>query len=124
MAPALALHLPAALAALVVGGWILLRPKGTPAHRAAGRVWLALMLVVTITSLWLPAFLAFGSIHALTLLSLTAMGVGLVAIRRGNRRVHRGWMIGGYLGLIGAGVGALAPHRLLGGAIASALGLR
>ena len=37
------------------------------------------------------------------------------AIRRGNVRAHKAFMVGTFLGLAGAGLGALAPGRLLYG---------
>ena len=124
MAPPIVLHLPAALAALILGGWMLARPKGTQPHRIAGRVWAGLMLTVALTSLWIPAFLRFSWIHGFTLLILVTVPAGVLAIRRGDRRRHRRFMIGSYLGLVGAGIGALAPGRIVGGAVWSALGLR
>ena len=124
MTPGIAIHLAAALAALPLGGWILARPKGTPAHRAAGRAWAGLMLMVAISSLWIPHFLQFSGIHLLTLVTLFFVPAGFLAIRAGNRRAHRRCMVGTYLGLVGAGVYALAPDRLAGAALWSVLGLR
>lgn len=44
----------------------------------------------------------------------TLVAVGVVMIRRGNRRAHAAWMIGTCSGLIVAGALALAPHRIVG----------
>ena len=43
----------------------------------------------------------------------TALALAVWFIRRGNVRAHKGFMIGTFLGLVGAGLGALAPGRAL-----------
>ena len=45
MPPVVALHMTAALLAVPLGGWLILRAKGTAPHRIAGRAYVALMLV-------------------------------------------------------------------------------
>jgi uncharacterized membrane protein len=49
-------------------------------------------------------------LSAWTVISL-ALAVSFA--RRGNVRAHKGFMVGTYLGLVGAGLGALAPGRAL-----------
>jgi uncharacterized membrane protein len=39
--------------------------------------------------------------------------LGVWFIRRGNVRAHKGFMVGTFIGLAGAGLGALAPGRFL-----------
>ena len=58
------------------------------------------------------------SLFGLILLSglgavLVSLAVAIIAIRRGNVRRHRNFMIGTLLGLAGAGAGALMPGRFL-----------
>lgn len=124
MSPAIAIHLTAALAALATGLIVLLRRKGTASHKALGRSWGVLMLAVAISSLWIPAFLHFTWIHIFTGIVLVSVPMGYLAIRRGNVARHRGFMVGGLIGLIGAGAGALAPGRIVGNFVWGALGLR
>jgi uncharacterized membrane protein len=108
-------HLTAAVLALVLGAVQLARAKGTPAHRAAGWSWAALMLTVAVTSLWIPAFLQFTWIHLLTLLTLVALPLGLWKIRHGDVAGHARTMRRLYIaGLVVAGVFTLWPGRLLG----------
>ena len=110
------LHLTAALAALGIGSLVLARRKGTPSHKALGRVWLALMAGVALSSFWIfqirdgagPSF-----IHLLSAWTLISLACAIYFIRRGNVRAHKGFMIGTFLGLAGAGLGALAPGRAL-----------
>ena len=109
----LPVHLAAALA-LVLGAIVLLRTKGDAPHRLLGRLWVALMLVVSLTSFGITRAGQFSWIHGLSLVTLLALAGAIRSIRRGNRRGHRRFMLGACLGLVGAFAGALAPGRLLG----------
>ena len=116
MAPLTAPHLVAAVAALVLGGAILARRKGTRSHKALGRLWVGLMAFVAGSSFGIFE-LRHGAgpswIHLLSAWTLVSLACAIYFIRRGNVRAHRGFMIGTFLGLAGAGVFALAPGRLL-----------
>lgn len=116
MSPLIALHASLAALALVIGAAILLRPKATPSHKLLGRLWVAAMVGVAASSLWIfetrrgagPSF-----IHLLSIWTLVSLGLAVWFIRRGNVRAHKGFMVGTFLGLVGAGLGALAPGRAL-----------
>ncbi|MFO0996573.1 MAG: DUF2306 domain-containing protein [Alphaproteobacteria bacterium] len=113
---AVKLHLAAALSALVLGSVILLRTKGTAVHKVLGRIWAALMVLVAGGSFWIRGINEgrFSAIHLLSVFTLAMLGLALWHIRHGNVRGHRRAMIGTYLGgLVGAGLGALVPGRLL-----------
>jgi uncharacterized membrane protein len=107
------LHLSAAVAALVLGLALLPLRKGTRLHRSLGRTWGALMLVTAISSFWITRDGTFSWIHLLSAWVLIALALGVYFIRRGNVRAHKAFMVGTYLGLCGAGLGALAPGRVL-----------
>jgi uncharacterized membrane protein len=108
-------HLSAALAALVLGTLQLARAKGTLSHRALGWTWVALMLTVAVSSLWIPAFLHFTWIHVFTAVTLVSIPIALWRIRDGNVRAHASTMKWTYLGgLVIAGAFTLVPGRLLG----------
>jgi uncharacterized membrane protein len=112
----IAVHVATALLALLVGAAMLAGPKGTASHRVLGRMWVALMLAVTLSSFWILEVrdgAGFSPIHLLSAWMLVALGLAIWNIRRGNVRAHRRFMIGCYFGLIGAGLGALAPGRTL-----------
>jgi uncharacterized membrane protein len=112
----IAIHIAAATLALLGGALVLARRKGTRAHKVLGRVWVGAMLVVALSSFWIfeirqgagPSF-----VHVLSVWTLISLALALWFIRRGNVRAHKGFMIGTYLGLVGAGIGALAPGRAL-----------
>lgn len=113
---AFTLHLYASLLALGLGAILLLSPKGTMLHRILGSTWVLAMAFSALSSLWfgggvLPLIGQFGPIHLLSLWVLVALTVAVVAIFKGRVEQHRGWMVGAYLGLVGAFVGTLAPGR-------------
>lgn len=116
MQPLIVFHLAFALAALALGGVVLVRRKGTASHKVLGRIWASLMAVVALSSFWIfeirhgagPSF-----VHLLSVWTLISLACAIYFIRRGNVRAHRGFMIGTFLGLAGAGAGALAPGRAL-----------
>jgi uncharacterized membrane protein len=116
LTPPILLHLAAALLALGLGAFNLARPKGTRAHRTLGWVWVVLMASAAVSSFWIFG-LRHGAgpslVHLLSLWTLVALVCAIVAIRRGRVRTHKAFMIGTFLGLLGAGLGALAPGRLL-----------
>jgi uncharacterized membrane protein len=105
----ISVHLTAAILSLLVGAVVLARRKGTPSHMALGRLWVALMVVVAISSFWI----GFSLIHLLSVWTLASLAAAIYFVRRGNVRAHKGFMIGTFLGLAGAGLGTLAPGRLL-----------
>ena len=109
----IALHLAAALASLALGLAVIFLRKGTPLHKALGRSWAGLMALAAVSSFWITRGGSFSWIHLLSVWVLIALGCAVYFIRRGNIAAHRKFMIGTYLGLIGAGAGALAPGRAL-----------
>lgn len=118
--PVLALHIASALAALVLGGFILWGRKGDGTHRWMGQTWVACMGTAALTSVFvgagqLPNIAGFSPIHALTLLVLWQLPQGVLHARRGNITAHRKTMRGMYLGgCVVAGLFTLLPGRFLG----------
>jgi uncharacterized membrane protein len=117
------IHLVTALAAAVLGPFILSRRKGDALHKALGRTWAGLMLVTAITSIFIRspgagiAGTGFSYIHLFTVWTLAALPVAVWGARSGNIRLHRSGMIGLYVGLLIAGGFTLIPGRLLGGLV-------
>jgi len=108
-------HFIAALAAMAIGAVQLARPKGTAGHRAIGWTWAALMMVVALSTLWIPAFLTFTWIHLFTLFVIVTLPLALYNAHRGEVAGHAKGMRGIYIGgLIVAGVFAFVPGRVLG----------
>ncbi|MDX1375808.1 MAG: DUF2306 domain-containing protein [Burkholderiales bacterium] len=116
LTPVVLLHLVAAVLALGIGALNLARRKGTRAHRVLGWIWVALMASAALSSFWIFG-LRDGAgpslVHLLSVWTLVSLACAIAFIRRGNVRAHKAFMIGTFAGLAGAGLGALAPGRLL-----------
>jgi uncharacterized membrane protein len=107
----LATHAFAAAVALPLGGWqLFFSTKGNQRHRIVGRTWVGLMLYVSVTSFWIKELEPgrFSYIHILSVVTIVTVSLGVWAARRGNIDSHRGNMIGSWLGLLGAFIGAVA----------------
>lgn len=113
--PAIQIHAGAAMLSFVLGTLVLLLKKGTRLHKGMGRVWVALMVVVALSSFLITEVKMFGPyslIHALSLFTLAGLVQAVRAIRRGDVKAHRAAMIGLYGGaLILAGAFTLVPGR-------------
>jgi uncharacterized membrane protein len=108
------LHLVAALAAVVSGGVVLFRQKGTYAHRVMGRVWTGLMFVVAFGSFFIQARGQFSFIHILSVITIVTLVAAIYAIRHNNVRRHKINMRIAYASLCIAGLFTLLPYRMLG----------
>jgi uncharacterized membrane protein len=112
----IALHALGATFALMVGLVVLRTPrKGNLLHRRLGMVWMGAMYWTVLSSFWIKQLRPghFSWIHGLSVWTLFSLTMALWAARTGRRRVHRGWVVGSYLGLVGAGAAAMAfPVRL------------
>lgn len=89
--PVIQIHVLFAVLALLIGAVQLARKKGDRLHRLMGRTWVALMLVVagsslfiwTIRTVWL-----FSPIHLISIFTLVMVWVGWRAARRGDIKRH------------------------------------
>ncbi|MDX8529607.1 DUF2306 domain-containing protein [Mesorhizobium sp. VK25A] len=115
--PPIPWHAFAAFAALAIGGAQLALPKGTMRHRVLGYTWVALMLIIVISSFWIQQIRLIGPFSPIHLLSiLVLITVPLAVWHAHNHRVakHRKVMISLYVfALIGAGVFTLLPGRIM-----------
>jgi uncharacterized membrane protein len=118
---AIKIHVATVLPAFVIGTWqIFFSRKGAPFHRALGFVYLGLMTVTAISTLFIHSlmpnspFFGMSPIHLFVPLTL----FGVVGALRGawthNVATHRGAMIGVYVGgILIAGTLAFLPGRLM-----------
>jgi len=121
LSPLVAAHLLAALAALVIGPIALWGTrKGSRSHRAAGYLWVALMVATAATAAGLRDHGAwtwggFSPIHLLVPFVAYHLVRGLWAVAHGQIERHRKHMRGLYLGgCLVAGAFTLLPGRYLG----------
>ena len=110
------IHALGAIAAFVIGAFILWRRKGTRLHKALGRVWIGLMLVVATSALFINEIRMIGPfspIHIFSILVYAGIAQALWAIRvKRDVAAHRASMQGVYLGsLMLAGAFTLLPGR-------------
>lgn len=113
----IALHAVAATLAMVLGAVNLLRRRrGDRPHRVIGWTWIGSMYVTAVSSFWIQELRPgrFSWIHALSVLTIVTVSLGLWNARRGRVAAHLGNMLGSYLGLIGAFLGVVVvPTRLI-----------
>lgn len=110
------LHLLAALAALVLTPMMLLIPKGTPRHKALGRLWVVAMALTALSSFRVTEIRLIGPwspIHILSLITLVSLFHAVRAARARNIVAHKRYIFGAMTGLLGAGLFTLAPGRIL-----------
>lgn len=114
---AIQIHAYAALAAFLLGIVQLARTKGTISHRALGYIWVALMLVVAISSFWIHNLHVWGAwspIHLLSIFALVMLPYGIAMARMGAMIGHKMTMLGLFAGaLVIAGLFTLAPGRIM-----------
>lgn len=113
---AIRIHAFAAIAAFAIGGFVLWRRKGTTLHKALGRLWVVLMLVVATSSLFINEIRLvgpFSPIHIFAVMTYLGIGQALWAIRvKRDVAAHRANMQGTYLGaLLLAGAFTFLPGR-------------
>lgn len=107
------IHAVAALYVILLGPVQILRRRRDRAHRLLGASWVFAILTVCLSSFWIMPD-GFTWLHGLAIWTLVCMVVAITAIRRRAVAVHRGFMIGSYLGTLAAFAFAVfVPARLI-----------
>lgn len=124
LTPLIAVHMTAALGAVVVGPIALWARKGARQrprlHRAFGYAWVTLMVLAAVSAIFirdyrLPNLAGYTPIHLLVPYTLFSIAMAFVYLARGNIAGHRQTMQWLYLGACGiAGAFTLLPGRYLG----------
>jgi len=124
MSPIIAVHLTAAMTALVLGPAVLwTRRTGQHRphlHRALGYAWVTLMVLAAVSSLWirdfkLPNLAGYTPVHLLVPATFGGLALAFWRLARRNVPGHRRAMQLTYLaGCLVAGSFALLPDRYLG----------
>ncbi|MBI2768908.1 MAG: DUF2306 domain-containing protein [Burkholderiales bacterium] len=133
LTPLIAVHMTAALGAIVTGPVALWARKGREQHprlhRAFGYAWVTLMLVTAVSAIFirdrtLPNIAGYTPIHVLVPVVLIGLFGAFWFLARGNIRGHRRVMQNLYIGAcIVAGSFTLLPNRYLGQLVWGGLGL-
>ena len=110
-------HAILAMIAIILGGIQLSMKKGGAIHKLLGRIWVGLMMIVAITSLFIHEIKLWGAyspIHLLSLWTIFFLGLGIYFVRVGNIKRHKQVMIALYFfALILTGFFTLMPGRIM-----------
>jgi uncharacterized membrane protein len=114
------LHLATVIPSFLIGTMLLVIKKGTGIHKIFGRVYMVLMMVTALITLFMPARVGatflnhFGWIHSFSFLTIYTVPTAYWAIKKGNVRAHKRKMILLYFGaIVIAGGFTFYPGRYL-----------
>jgi len=109
------IHVAAVLPAIPLGGFLLLAPKGTPMHKALGKLWLVLMLVTATSAIFIQSSGGFSFIHIFVPITFHAAWKVVATARKGDIAGHKKHLVFTYLtALMIPGIFAFAiPGRLM-----------
>lgn len=107
-------HVTTVAAALLLGPLQFVLPKGTALHRAFGWTWAALMFATATASFFIRDMRdgQFSPIHIFSVMTIVGVPAALW-LARVKVMSHARAMIGLYIGLVIAGVTAVAPGRVI-----------
>jgi uncharacterized membrane protein len=115
--PAIQIHAFAAVLAFLLGAMVIFRRKGDRLHRVGGRIWVALMLAVCISSFFIHTIRMLGPwspIHLLSVSTLVGLARGVWLARSREIVGHRRIMQQTYVGaLLIAGFFTFLPGRIM-----------
>jgi uncharacterized membrane protein len=114
-------HVATVVPAALIGTWqIFFSRKGMPLHRALGYVYLALMTITALSTLWVHQlmphgpFFGFSPIHLLIPLTLFGNYGAIRGARAHNIAMHRRAILGVYIGgIFVAGGLTFLPGRIM-----------
>jgi len=112
---AIQVHVAAAVLAVVLTPVALWRRRRDRLHRLVGYAWVMGMAVAALSSFAITEFGVLGPfspIHALSVLTLAGLVIGVRAAIRGDARTHRASMTQLSLALVVAGMFTLVPGRI------------
>jgi uncharacterized membrane protein len=113
----IAAHAAGATLALLLGGYLVVRRrKGDLLHRRVGRIWMVDMYWVSFSSFGIQRLDPghFTWIHGLSAWTIISLTMAIWAAATHRIAQHRQWVVGTYLGLVGAGIAAVAfPVRMV-----------
>lgn len=113
-------HLATVVPSFIIGTILLIIKKGTRFHKISGRIYMILMLLTALVTLFMPAavgptlFDHFGWIHCFSFLTIYTVPTAYLAVKKGNIKSHKRKMILLYFGaIIIAGGFTFMPGRYL-----------
>lgn len=113
-------HLLTVVPCIFIGAYLLIVKKGTLYHKLLGKIYMSLMMVTAIITLFMPAYVGsqflnhFGYIHIFSFLTLYSVPTAIIAVKKGQIKKHKMKMILLYFGaIVIAGGFTLTPGRFL-----------
>jgi len=113
---AIQIHMLTAIGAFFLGAYVLMRRKGTLAHKIAGRVFALLMVTTAITAIFIRNINdgSFSWIHIFVPMTFIGLYQVISSIRRGDVKLHRKHVFSMYFAaLIIPGLFAFMPGRTM-----------
>lgn len=113
---ALATHLITVIPAIPLGTYVILSRKGGARHKLLGKIWLSLMFVTAISTIFIRNVNdgQFSWIHLFTLLTFIAIPQAIVSARQGRIEAHKKHVRNFFIGaLVIASLTAFTPGRTM-----------
>ncbi len=113
---AIVIHLATVIPAIPLGLLVFLGPKGTRTHRRLGLVWMGLMGITALSTLFIRHINdgSFSFVHLFVPLTLVGIVQAIVAARQGRIGDHKRHLVNLYFGaLLVAGLFSFLPGRLM-----------
>ncbi len=113
---AIQIHMLVAIGAFFLGGYVLMRKKGTKAHKMAGRVFGLLMLITATSAIFIREINngSFSWIHIFVPITFIGLYQVITSIRKGKIKAHKRHVLGMYFGaLLIPGAFAFMPGRTM-----------
>ena len=114
---AVQVHVAGGALAFVLGGYLLARRKGGPIHRALGKVWIATMVIISLSAFFINELRVWGPfspLHVFAVVTPISCWWAVRMARRRNRKAHGQTVICLYLGgIVVAGGVTFVPGRLM-----------
>ena len=113
---ALTIHLLTVIPAIPLGTYVILSRKGGARHKLLGKIWLGLMFVTAIATVFIRNVNdgQFSWIHLFTLLTFISVPRAILSARQGRIEAHKKQLRNFFIGaLVIAGLTAFAPGRTM-----------
>lgn len=93
-------HVTTVLPCVPLGLYLLLAPKGTAMHKQLGKLWVALMVITALSTIFLRPNMELTWIHIFVPITLRAAWLTVAKARRGDIKGHRNEIVSLYLGAL------------------------
>lgn len=96
----LVFHVTTVIPCVPLGLYLLIAPKGTPMHKQFGKLWVALMVVTSLSTIFIRPGMEMTWIHIFVPITLRAAYLIVAKARRGDIKGHRNEIVSLYLGAL------------------------